>query len=114
VLIERDQSLALSVDEPVHYSRPSIDVLFESAADALGARVVGLLLSGSSEDGAAGLARIARAGGVALVQDPATAQHAIMPAAGVRMTPKARAIAADQVAVYLAALAGVRAEERIP
>jgi two-component system chemotaxis response regulator CheB len=83
VLIERDATLALSVDPPVHYSRPSIDVLFESAADGFGARALGVVLSGANEDGAQGLARIRRAGGAAVIQDPATAMYPTMPAAAV-------------------------------
>jgi two-component system chemotaxis response regulator CheB len=81
VLIGRDRMLALSVDAPVHFSRPSIDVLFESAAASLGAAVMGIVLSGANEDGAYGLARIHQAGGAAIVQDPATAKHPTMPAA---------------------------------
>ena len=65
--------LALSADDPVNYSRPSIDVLFESAADIYGDRVAGVLLTGANSDGAIGLAAVRRAGGVTIVQDPATA-----------------------------------------
>ena len=83
VLVERAATLALSVDPPVHFSRPSIDVLFESAADGFGAGVVGVVLSGANEDGAAGLARIRGAGGAAVIQDPKTAMHPTMPAAAV-------------------------------
>jgi two-component system chemotaxis response regulator CheB len=75
--------LALSTDEPVCFSRPSIDVLFESAADAYGRGVLGVLLTGANHDGAKGLARIRAAGGVALVQDPATAESPEMPAAAI-------------------------------
>lgn len=102
VLIERSGSIALSVDPPVHFSRPSIDVLFESAADAFGARVVGLLLSGANADGAAGLRRIAESGGVALVQSLATAAYPAMPAAGASLVPAARALAPSEVAAFLA------------
>lgn len=84
VLVERDRTFALSVDPPVHWSRPSIDVLFESAADAFGAGVVGIVLSGASDDGAQGLARIHRAGGRAIVQAPAAALYSVMPAAAAR------------------------------
>jgi two-component system chemotaxis response regulator CheB len=107
VLIERDATLALSIDEPVHFSRPSIDVLFESAAAAFGPAVVGVLLSGANEDGALGLWHIAEAGGVAIVQDPTTARHAIMPSAAVaQLHSRARVLPAGQIADYLA---GVRA-----
>lgn len=77
--------LALSVDEPEHFSRPSIDVLFESAAECWGERVVGILLSGGNEDGAQGLDCIARAGGLTIVQDPAEAEVPRMPAAALEM-----------------------------
>lgn len=79
--------LALSVDEPEHFSRPSIDVLFESAAECWRERVVGILLSGANEDGAMGLACIARAGGVTIVQDPAEAEVPRMPAAALEACP---------------------------
>lgn len=81
LLIERDRRFALSVDGPVHYSRPSIDVLFESAAEAYGARLVAVMLTGASADGAEGLARIRHGGGLAIVQDPAEAPAPAMPQA---------------------------------
>lgn len=71
--------LAMSNDEAVNFSRPSIDVLFESAADAYGARLLGVLLTGGNQDGAAGLQAIRRAGGVTVVQDPRHAQAPYMP-----------------------------------
>jgi two-component system chemotaxis response regulator CheB len=77
-------SLALSVDEPVLYSRPSIDVLFESAAECWGERVMGVILTGGNDDGARGLTAIARAGGITVAQDPAEAAVSAMPAAAVR------------------------------
>jgi two-component system chemotaxis response regulator CheB len=85
LLIERG-SFALSVDERVHYARPSIDVLFESAADAYGDGVIGVILTGASEDGAAGLARIKERGGVAVIQDPAGAERRKMPDAAIAAT----------------------------
>ncbi|MDQ3822635.1 MAG: chemotaxis protein CheB [Actinomycetota bacterium] len=77
---------ALSVDARVNYARPSVDVLFESAADAYGPATIGIVLTGANEDGAAGLARIKEAGGVAIVQDPATAERAQMPEAALAAT----------------------------
>jgi two-component system chemotaxis response regulator CheB len=85
LLVDRDADgkaiLALSADDPVNYSRPSIDVLFESAADQFGRRLAGIILTGANADGAAGLAVIGVAGGVTIVQDPATAYSAPMPTA---------------------------------
>ena len=81
LLLDRGPYLALSADELVNYSRPSIDVLFQSAVDLYGRRLAAVLLTGANDDGAAGLAAVARAGGVTIVQDPATALVATMPAA---------------------------------
>jgi two-component system chemotaxis response regulator CheB len=84
LLFEDTSSFSLSVDDLVNHSRPSIDVLFESAAEAFGSRVMGILCSGSNADGAAGLSAIEAAGGVAVVQDPASAISEEMPRAGLR------------------------------
>lgn len=72
---------ALSTDAPVNYARPSIDVLFESAAEACGERVIGVILTGANADGAQGLAAIKHRGGLTLAQDPATAEAPTMPEA---------------------------------
>jgi two-component system chemotaxis response regulator CheB len=74
LLIDAGPSLALSADELVNYSRPSIDVLFESAAEVYGARLLGIILTGANEDGAAGLAAVHAAGGITIVQEPDSAQ----------------------------------------
>jgi two-component system, chemotaxis family, protein-glutamate methylesterase/glutaminase len=79
LLVERDGRLALSSDELVNLSRPSIDVLFESAAYAFGARVLGIVLSGANSDGARGLALIRTRGGLGWVQQPDTARVPYMP-----------------------------------
>ncbi len=81
LLLEADRSFALSCDAPEHFSRPSIDVLLESAADALGAGLAAVLLTGANEDGAAGMARAARLGGLTVVQDPREASSPQMPLA---------------------------------
>lgn len=83
--VERDFSLSLSQEERVHYSRPAIDFLFDSAADAYGASLIGVLLTGANEDGARGLASIKRKGGLTIVQDPAEARVAVMPQAAIRL-----------------------------
>lgn len=82
VLVE-DDHFALSVDEAVNYARPSIDVLFESAADSFGGQVIGVILTGASADGAQGLAAIKEKGGMAVVQDPGTADAPTMPEAAI-------------------------------
>ncbi|MBH1957737.1 chemotaxis protein CheB [Polaromonas sp.] len=84
LLIEKEHSFSLSSEAPVNFSRPSIDVLMESAADAYGAHLAGILLTGANADGAAGLAKIGQQGGLAVVQDPAEAQMPTMPEAAIR------------------------------
>jgi two-component system, chemotaxis family, protein-glutamate methylesterase/glutaminase len=97
VLIEPGR-MALSVDEPVSYSRPSIDVLFESAADVYGARVLAVLLTGANADGAKGLARVKQAGGVVIVQDPESAESPEMPAAGIASAAVDRVLPLGEIA----------------
>ena len=79
LLVERDFSLSLSQEDPVVFSRPSIDVLFESAARSLGEKVCGVLLTGANEDGAAGLKFIQACGGYTIVQNPMDAEIPTMP-----------------------------------
>jgi two-component system, chemotaxis family, protein-glutamate methylesterase/glutaminase len=85
VLVENSH-IALSTDEPVRFARPSIDVLFESAADAYGERAIGIVLTGANDDGARGLARIKEYGGVAIVQDPGSSERSAMPEAAIAAT----------------------------
>lgn len=94
----------LSVDPPVHYSRPSIDVLFESAADAWGEALLAILLTGANQDGAAGLQAVRRAGGMAMVQDPATALAPCMPASALQAGPVDRVLPLEGIAALLRAL----------
>ncbi len=96
--------LALSTEEPVRYSRPSIDVTFESAADAYGARTIGVIMTGANDDGARGLKRIAARGGAAIVQDPATAESAVMPAAALKAVPDARVTPVEKMGTLIASL----------
>jgi len=86
LLVEADGSFALSTDERVQYARPSVDVLFESTADAYGERTIGIVLTGANADGAAGLLAIRDVGGVAIVQDPETAEARQMPDAAIHAT----------------------------
>jgi two-component system chemotaxis response regulator CheB len=98
--------LALSIDESVHHSRPSIDVAFESAADAYGDRLVGVILTGANEDGSAGLRRIRETGGVAVVQDPATAARPEMPSAAIDAVTGARVLPLRKIAPFLVEICG--------
>lgn len=93
--------LHLSVDEAVRFSRPSIDVLFESAADAYGSKLLGVILTGSNEDGARGAARIKSRKGTVIVQDPATAEAPIMPQAAIDAVKVDLILPLDQIASFL-------------
>lgn len=97
---------ALSTDGPVNHARPAIDVLFESAASAYGAAAAGVVLTGASDDGAAGLAAISRRGGATIVQEPADAECAVMPRAALQAVPGARALPLAAIGPALATLAG--------
>ena len=83
--VEQDRSLSLSLEARLHYSRPAIDYLFESAADAYGPRLAAVLLTGANQDGARGLAQVKRRGGLTVVQDPQEAQVATMPDAALAL-----------------------------
>ncbi|WP_414529110.1 chemotaxis protein CheB [Nodularia chucula] len=82
LLVERGY-FALSTDEPVSYARPSIDVLFESVADIYAEQVIGVILTGANQDGTEGLKKVKARGGMTIVQEPATAESEIMPAAAI-------------------------------
>jgi two-component system, chemotaxis family, protein-glutamate methylesterase/glutaminase len=100
-LLVEDRTVALSVDEPVAFSRPSIDVLFESAAEARGEAVVGVVLTGANADGAVGLDAIWRRGGMALVQDPGEAERPEMPRAALEACAGAQARPLHEIAPEL-------------
>lgn len=104
LLVEREMTFALSVDEKVHGSRPSIDVLFESAANALGRALVGILLSGSNEDGAEGLSIIRSMGGLTIAQDPTTAEHPEMPRAAVERRAARKVLSPAEIQDLVAGL----------
>ncbi|MBO9518503.1 MAG: chemotaxis protein CheB [Porphyrobacter sp.] len=101
LLVETDGTLALSGDEPVQHSRPSIDVLFESAADAYGAGLIGVVLTGANEDGSAGAHSIAVADGTLVVEDPSRAYADTMPRAAIRKCPGAHVMPLDAIAPFL-------------
>jgi two-component system chemotaxis response regulator CheB len=98
LLVETPKRIALSVDAPVRYSRPAIDLLFESAALAFGARLLGIVLTGGSDDGADGLVAVRKQGGCAWVQDPARAVAATMPAAALKRAGADEVLTLEQLA----------------
>jgi two-component system chemotaxis response regulator CheB len=101
LLVEPQGLLSLSSEEPVNYSRPAIDLLFETAADAYGPQTLGIVLTGASNDGASGLQRIVEAGGIALVQQPSAAHSPTMPQAALDACPGAQVMSLEQIASYL-------------
>jgi two-component system chemotaxis response regulator CheB len=105
-LLVEEGFFALSVDEPVRFSRPSIDVSFESAADSYGMDVIGVVLTGANPDGALGLSRIVAAGGYGVVQDPATAEVSVMPRAARQAVPEACVLPLEQIGPHLAGIRG--------
>jgi len=104
LLLDEGPQLALSIDELVHFSRPSIDVLFESAADIYAERLMGIILTGANDDGTAGLAAIHCAGGVTIVQEPESAQVPVMALSALKRTPADFVLPLAEIAALLQAL----------
>lgn len=96
---------ALSTERPVRWARPSIDVLFESAVNVLGAGVVAVVLTGANDDGARGAACVKAAGGVVLVEDPTTAEAATMPLAAIAASEVDRVLPIEEIAAALVEIA---------
>jgi two-component system chemotaxis response regulator CheB len=101
MLIE-DGYFALSAGAPVYYARPSIDVLFESAADVYGNKVIGVILTGSNQDGANGMAAIKKRGGLTVAEDPATAENGIMPASAIAAAKIDYILPLEEIGSFLA------------
>lgn len=101
LLVEPNRILSLSSEELVHYSRPAIDPLFESAADTFGAGLVGVILTGANEDGASGLRSVLAVGGEGVVQHPDHAHAATMPRAALAACPMARGLTLNEIAEHL-------------
>jgi two-component system chemotaxis response regulator CheB len=112
LLVDQGPRLALSVDELVHHSRPSIDVLFESAAEVYRHRLLGIILTGANEDGAQGLAAIHDSGGVTVVQEPETAQSPQMVMSALKLRPADHVLSLDGIAAMLTTLHTTRAVTR--
>jgi two-component system, chemotaxis family, protein-glutamate methylesterase/glutaminase len=104
MLVERNRQIALSTDEPVHFSRPSVDVLFESAADVYGNRLLGVILTGANDDGAAGLHAIHRAGGVTVVQQPNSTKVPLMVVSALQRNPADFVLSLPEIAELLGGL----------
>ena len=103
-LLVEEGEFSLSVDAAVSFSRPSIDVLFESAADAYREALIGIVLTGANADGARGAARIKERGGFVIVQDPATAEAREMPHAAIASTAVDRILPLDRIGPFLVEL----------
>ncbi|MBT2295924.1 chemotaxis protein CheB [Pseudomonas fluorescens] len=102
--VEADRSLSLSLEAPVHHSRPSIDVLFESAADVFGPNLLAVVLTGANNDGARGLAKVRELGGITVIQDPAEAQVSTMPEAALALQEPDHLLTLQGIGQLLAAL----------
>lgn len=104
MLIEPEKILSLSTEEQVNYSRPSIDVLFETAAETYGAGLIGIVLTGANNDGAAGLRRVIDEGGIGLVQHPEQSYASAMPQAALEACPDARPESLEEIKSFLQGL----------
>lgn len=111
LLIELDGCFSYSRDEPVQYCRPSIDVLFETAAETYGAGLTGVILTGANADGSMGLKAVREYGGCAVVQDPATAETPVMPQSALDTAGADHVLALEEIGPYLASLA--RGKEKV-
>lgn len=114
LLVEPPGTVALSIDAPVHYSRPAIDPLFESAAVVYGPALLAILLTGASSDGSLGLRAVRRAGGCAWVQDPATAVASTMPRSALELAGADAILTIDETARALAALSPTLRATQLP
>lgn len=103
----------LSVEEPIRYSRPSIDLTFVSAADVFGAKTIGVVLTGANADGAEGLRRIAERGGLTMVQEPATAESPTMPTAALKAVPSSRVLTIGAIGKLIGELARVQEDPKV-
>jgi two-component system chemotaxis response regulator CheB len=101
LLVERDNTLSLSVEDKVNFSRPSIDVLFETASDAFKQNVIGILLTGASQDGAMGIKKIKENGGLTIVQDPKTAENGYMPESAIKVSTIDYILSLDEIVKLL-------------
>lgn len=101
LLIEEDKSFSLTIDERVNFARPSIDVLFESAAEAYKEKLIGIILTGSNNDGTKGVKRIKELGGLVIIQNPKTAESSYMPASAIAAIQPDYILELDQIGELL-------------
>ncbi|MBN1199046.1 MAG: chemotaxis protein CheB [Bacteroidales bacterium] len=101
LLMEADKTFTLSVEERVNYARPSIDVLFETAAEVYREKLIGIILTGANSDGALGLKRIKEMGGLAVVQDPAEAESVAMPRSAIEHVSVDHVLKLNDIAIFL-------------
>ncbi|MCP5048985.1 MAG: chemotaxis protein CheB [bacterium] len=104
VLVEEDGTFSLSVEDRINFARPSVDVLFESAADIYGSRLVGVVLTGANNDGSKGLKKIKEQGGLTIVEDPATAEVDGMPAAAAAAVKVDYILPLEEIGPFLVSL----------
>ncbi len=104
LMVEEDRTFSLSIDERVNYARPSIDVLFETAADVYGENLVGVILTGANTDGSHGLKKIKESGGLAIVQDPETAEAKSMPTAAMASSDVDHILPLEEIGPFLRSL----------
>jgi two-component system chemotaxis response regulator CheB len=108
VLIERNGTLSLSIDERINYARPSIDVLFETAAAVYGNALIGIILTGANNDGTRGMSAIRHSGGLTVAQDPESAEAGYMPAAVIDAMQVDHILPLDEIAELLKRAVGTR------
>ncbi len=108
MMVEMDQTLSLSVDPPVNFSRPSVDVLFETAAEVYKERLVGVVMTGANDDGSMGLKKIKQFGGLLVVQDPKTATAPQMPLATIDAADVDHILTVEDIGKFLASLMDVK------
>lgn len=109
LLLEPDRTFTLTIDERVNYARPSIDVLFETAAEAYRDKLIGIVLTGANNDGSKGLRKIKEFGGLTLVQDPETAEVESMPRAAIKTSVVDHILPLDEIPVFLNSLIKIQA-----
>lgn len=101
LLIERDGTFSLTHDSPVNFSRPSIDILFETAAEVFKNKLLGIILTGANQDGAEGMEMIRQNGGTTIAQDPNTAEYPEMPRAAIKTGSIQHVMPLDDISRFL-------------